>query len=160
MAIYTFTRTQAVEMPLDECWRFFSDPGNLAKITPPSLGFTVKSELPEEIYAGLMIRYTVSPLWGIPMAWLTEITRVQKPHYFVDEQRVGPYRVWHHEHFFRAISEGRTDVRDLVHYVPPFGPLGALVEPILIRPQLERIFDFREQQLVAIAAETRADSFA
>jgi len=160
MAIYTFTRTQVVEMPLEECWRFFSDPRNLSKITPPDLGFTVHSELPEEVYPGLMIRYTVSPLWRIPMAWLTEITQVEKPHHFVDEQRIGPYRIWHHEHFFGALEDGRTEVRDLVHYVPPFGPLGALLEPFLIRPQLTRIFDFREQQLAGIASVARRDSFA
>jgi ligand-binding SRPBCC domain-containing protein len=94
------------------------------------------------------------------MSWLTEITQVNEPEYFVDEQRVGPYRLWHHEHFFRAEDERRTEVRDLVHYVPPFGVLGALFEPLLIRPQLERIFDFREQQLTAIAAATRGHSFA
>ena len=94
------------------------------------------------------------------MAWLTEITHVSKPHYFVDEQRVGPYRIWHHEHFFRALDDDRTEVRDLVHYVPPFGPIGALFEPLLIRPPLDRIFDFREQQLTAIAAEPRRHSFA
>ena len=160
MAIYTFARTQVVALPLEQCWRFFSDPRNLARITPPDLRFIVRSELPEEIHAGLMIRYTVSPLWSIPMTWLTEITQVQKPHYFVDEQRIGPYRIWHHEHFFRALENGGTEVRDLVHYVPPFGPLGALVEPFLIRPQLERIFDFREQQLTAIAATGAGDSFA
>ena len=160
MAIYTFTRTQIVDLPIEECWRFFSDPRNLSKITPTDLRFTVRSELPEEIHAGLMIRYTVSPLWGIPMSWLTEITQVRKPDYFVDEQRVGPYSVWHHEHFFHAVDPRRTEVRDLVHYVPPFGPLGAMVEPFLIRPQLQRIFDFREQQLSAIAAATGRDSFA
>jgi ligand-binding SRPBCC domain-containing protein len=160
VAIYTFTRTQIVEMPIAECWRFFSDPRNLSKITPPDLGFTVRSELPEEIHAGLMIRYTVSPLWGIPVSWLTEITQVRKPDYFVDEQRVGPYSVWHHEHFFHAVDAAQTEVRDLVHYVPPFGPLGAMVEPYLIRPQLRRIFDFRKQQLSAIAAAAGRDSFA
>jgi ligand-binding SRPBCC domain-containing protein len=160
MAIYTFTRRQVVAMPLEQCWRFFSDPRNLSKITPPDLRFIVRSDLPEEIHAGLMIRYTVSPLWSIPMSWLTEITQVEKPHYFVDEQRVGPYRIWHHEHFFRSLADGRTEVRDLVHYVPPLGPLGALVEPLMIRPQLERIFDFREQQLTAIAAQKPDHSFA
>src|SRR3982750_2065558 len=146
-------------MSLERCWRFFSDPGNLARITPPSLGFKVESELPGEIYAGLMIRYTVSPLFGIPMSWLTEITRVDKPHYFVDEQRVGPYRVWHHEHFFRALDGGHTEVRDLVHYVPPLGPLGALLNRFVIRPQLERIFDFRTTQLVDIAQMASAEPF-
>ncbi|MDQ6860972.1 MAG: SRPBCC family protein [Verrucomicrobiota bacterium] len=151
MPIYTLARTQTAEMPLERCWAFFSDPRNLAKITPPSLGFRVRSDLPEEIYPGLMIRYRVSPLLGVPMTWLTEITRVERPRYFVDEQRVGPYRIWHHEHFFRAIDDARTEVRDLVHYMPPLGPLGAIVNALLVRPQLERIFDFRTEQLAKMA---------
>ncbi|MEP6957000.1 MAG: SRPBCC family protein [Chthoniobacterales bacterium] len=153
VAIYTLSRSQTVAMSLEECWRFFSDPRNLAKITPPEMQFIVHSELPAEIHQGLMIRYTVAPLWGMPLNWLTEITQVERPEYFVDEQRVGPYRIWHHEHFFRALEGGRTEVRDLVHYVPPFGPLGALLHPLLIRPQLERIFAFREQALRRMAAE-------
>ncbi|MDQ2659625.1 MAG: SRPBCC family protein [Verrucomicrobiota bacterium] len=152
MAIYTLARTQEVHMSLDECWAFFSNPGNLARITPPELRFTVLSELPPEIHPGLMIRYTVSPLFGIPMSWLTEITQVQKPHYFVDEQRVGPYAVWHHEHFFRALDDHRTELRDRVHYVPPFGPIGAIVNRLVIARQLQRIFDFREAQLERLAA--------
>ncbi len=152
MPIYTLDRTQVVSMPLNDCWRFFSDPRKHARITPPSLGFRVRSELPAEVYAGLMIRYTVSPLFGVPMTWLTEITRVEAPQYFVDEQRVGPYRIWHHEHFFRGIDDARTEVRDLVHYAPPFGPLGAVLNRFLVRPQLERIFDFRKAQLEQLAA--------
>jgi ligand-binding SRPBCC domain-containing protein len=158
--IYILQRSQTVAMSLEQCWRFFSNPGNLARITPPSLGFRVESELPDEIHAGLMIRYTVSPLFGIPMSWLTEITRVEKPHYFVDEQRVGPYRLWHHEHFFRALDSSQTEVRDLVHYVPPLGPLGAVLNRLLVRPQLERIFDFRTKQLADIAREARPEPFA
>jgi len=136
-------------MPLEACWRFFSDPRNLSKITPPTMGFAVLSELPEAIRPGLMICYSVAPLFGIPMSWLTEITQVRAPEYFVDEQRVGPYKVWHHEHFFRAVDAERTEVRDLVHYVPPLGPLGAVLNAVLIRPQLERIFDFRREALSA-----------
>ena len=103
-----------------------------------------------------MITYTVSPILGIPLTWVTEITQVRKPNHFVDEQRVGPYRIWHHEHFFRAIDDGETEVRDLVHYVPPFGPLGAILNRLVIARQLARIFHFREQQLTTMA---RGDSF-
>ena len=138
-------------MPLDECWAFFSDPRNLSKITPPSLRLRVRSELPPEIHPGLMIRYTVSPLLGIPMEWLTEITQVRKPDYFVDEQRVGPYRIWHHEHSFHAVAKSVTEVHDLVHYVPPLGPLGAIINGVVIRTQLARIFAYREEQLRRLA---------
>ncbi len=151
MPVYTLQRTQIVPMPLEQCWAFFSNPRNLSQITPPSLGFRVRSELPAEIHPGLMIRYTVSPLFNLQMTWLTEITQVQRPGYFVDEQRVGPYRVWHHEHFFRAIDDAQSEVRDLVHYVPPLGPLGAVLNKLAIRPQLDRIFNFRTAQLEEIA---------
>ncbi|MDQ3315667.1 MAG: SRPBCC family protein [Verrucomicrobiota bacterium] len=160
MAIYTFRRAQTVQMSIEECWRFFSDPRNLAKITPPSLRFNVRSELPEEIYAGLMIRYTISPLWNLPMTWLTEITQVQKPVYFADDQRVGPYRIWHHEHFFHATGAEKTEVRDLVHYVPPLGPFGAMMNALVIRRQIERIFDFRRKKLEEICAGRATDSEA
>lgn len=153
MAIYTFERTQAVKLPLATCWRFFSDPRNLSRITPPSLGFVVLSKLPPAVYPGLMIRYRVSPLFGIALSWLTEITQVNEPFHFVDEQRVGPYRLWHHEHFFREVNSATTEVRDLVHYVPPLGPFGAMVNKLAIRPQLERIFDFRQEQLAEIEGE-------
>lgn len=146
MPIYTLRRSQIVRQSLSDCWSFFSNPANLAKITPPSLGFQVHSELPNEIYPGLMIRYTVSPVLRIPMTWLTEITQMRKPEFFVDEQRVGPYRLWHHEHSFRAVSESETEVGDLVHYVPPLGPIGAILNALLIRRQLAAIFDFRAQQ--------------
>ena len=142
-------------MSLEECWAFFSDPGNLEKITPPALRLLVRSHLPPEIHAGLMIRYSVTPLFNLRLTWLTEITQVRKPDYFVDEQRVGPYRVWHHEHSFRALDQNRTEIRDVVHYVPPLGPLGAVINALVIRRQLARIFDFREEQL---ARMTLADS--
>ena len=160
MPVYTLERREIVAMPQHRCWRFFSDPGNLAKITPPALGFRVLSAMPAEIHAGLMIRYRVSPVWNVPLTWVTEITQVRAPDYFVDEQRVGPYRMWHHEHAFRAVDDERTEVHDLVHYVPPFGPFGAVLNRLVIRSQLERIFDFRARQLLAICRERDGDSFA
>jgi ligand-binding SRPBCC domain-containing protein len=147
MPIYRIERRQIVPVSLSGCWRFFSDPRNLEKITPPGMRFTIKNALPVEIYPGLMIEYTVAPLLGIPLTWLTEIVQVDSPHRFVDEQRVGPYRVWHHEHSFRALTDGETEVHDLVTYAPPLGPLGALLNRLVIRPQLERIFDYRGEHL-------------
>jgi ligand-binding SRPBCC domain-containing protein len=147
MPIYQLERKQIVAMSLADCWRFFSDPRNLPKITPPAMNFAIKRALPEEVYPGLMIEYSVSPLLGISLTWLTEIVHVDAPHRFVDEQRVGPYRVWHHEHTFGEAPEGGTEVHDLVTYVPPLGPFGALLNALMIRPQLERIFDYRAQHL-------------
>jgi ligand-binding SRPBCC domain-containing protein len=160
VAIYTLKRTQVVRVRLKQCWDFFSNPHNLEKITPPSLNFRIKTDLPDEIYPGLMLEYNVSPLLGIPISWLTEIVQVDKPHHFVDEQRIGPYRLWHHEHFFREIGPREVEVRDLIHYVPPGGPIGALINAVAIRPQLNRIFDFRAEALERMAQGAAADSFA
>ncbi|HEX3818532.1 MAG TPA: SRPBCC family protein [Chthoniobacterales bacterium] len=156
MPIYQLERRQVVSLGVEECWRFFSDPRNLEKITPPALNFTVKRKLPPEVYPGLMIEYTVSPLLGIPLIWLTEIVHVDAPHRFVDEQRRGPYRLWHHEHTFRALPDGGTEVHDLVTYVPPLGPFGALLNRLIVRPQLERIFDYRRERFPRGGAERPA----
>ena len=152
MGIHVLNTTQIIAASLDECWAFFSDPRNLAKITPPELDFRVLSELPPKVHPGMMIEYRVRPLFGIPFTWLTEITHVEEPRYFVDEQRVGPYALWHHEHWFRALENGRTEVRDCVHYIVPFGPLGELVRPFLVEPQLQKIFHFRNDAVARIFA--------
>ena len=153
MGIHVLNTTQIIAASLDECWAFFSDPRNLAKITPPELDFRVLSELPPKVHPGMMIEYRVRPLFGIPFTWLTEITHVGEPRYFVDEQRVGPYALWHHEHWFRALEDGRTEVRDCVHYIVPFGPLGELVRPFLVEPQLQKIFRFRNEAVAQIFAQ-------
>ena len=98
----------------------------------------------------MMIQYRVRPLFGVPMTWVSEITHVDGPHYFVDEQRIGPYSIWHHEHFFRELDGGRTEILDVVHYAPPFGLFGELVRPFLIEPELAKIFSFREQAVAKI----------
>ena len=145
MAIHTLHRTAVLQTTLENAWTFFTDPRNLTRITPPGLGFQIVTDVPERIYAGLMIEYRVRPLLGIPLTWLTEITHVSDGEYFVDEQRRGPYTLWHHEHWFRALPDGRVEMEDRVTYAPPLGPLGTLVHPLLIRPQLEKIFTHREK---------------
>jgi ligand-binding SRPBCC domain-containing protein len=134
-------------VPLDEAWAFFSDPRNLAAITPPWLGFAVTSrDLPARMYAGLIVAYTVRPFLGIPVRWVAEITHVRELEYFVDEQRSGPYAFWHHEHHFRAV-DGGTEMRDIVHYAAPFGPLGDVVVRFQVRGKLEEIFAYRRKEL-------------
>ncbi|TLD72502.1 SRPBCC family protein [Phragmitibacter flavus] len=145
MAIHTLSTTQTVKGDLETIWSFFSDPRNLSRITPKEMGFEILSELPERMFPGMMIEYRVRPLLGIPMTWLTEITHVEEGRFFVDEQRVGPYAIWHHEHHFRDLGNGLVEMKDRVTYVPPFGILGEMVHPILIRPQLEKIFAHREK---------------
>lgn len=143
--IHLLQKRQIVPVDVLTCWKFFSNPHNLAKITPPDLGFQVLSELPDEIHEGMMIEYRVRPLLGIPMTWLTEITHVRGPNYFVDEQRVGPYALWHHEHEFVETGDGQTALIDRIHYVLPFSPLSEIVHPLLVAPQLKAIFDHRVQ---------------
>jgi ligand-binding SRPBCC domain-containing protein len=145
MAIHVLEHSQIVRASLEECWAFFSDPRNLAKITPEALDFVILSDLPERMHQGLMIQYRVRPLLGIPMTWLTEITHVKEPNYFVDEQRVGPYRIWHHEHFFKQLDDGRVELRDRVHYVLPFSPFSEIVHPFVVAPELKKIFAHREK---------------
>ena len=150
MAIHTLEQTQTVPGTLQDCWSFFSDPRNLTRITPPELGIEVLSDLPPRMHPGLMIQYRVRPLFGVPLTWLTEITQVDEPHSFVDEQRVGPYRIWHHEHRFADGGNGTVIMHDKVTYVLPFGPLGEIAHPLVVQPQLRRIFDFRTEAVKKI----------
>lgn len=146
MAVHTLQTKQIIRASLDEAWGFFSNPRNLAKITPPELGFEVlTTDLSERIYAGMMIAYRVRPLFGLPMTWLSEITLVEDGVRFIDEQRVGPYAVWHHEHSFHDLGGGLIEMQDRATYVLPFAPLGDLAHPLLVKPQLERIFAYREK---------------
>jgi ligand-binding SRPBCC domain-containing protein len=150
MIIHTLDYEQTIRTGMEECWRFFSSAQNLSVITPPELDFKILSPLPKEIYSGLMIRYRVRPLMGIPLIWVTEITHARGPYYFCDEQRVGPYRLWHHEHFFEELPGGMVRVRDLIHYALPFSPPSEIVHPLLVAPQLRRIFAYRRQKLAAL----------
>lgn len=146
MPIHTLHRKQIIPTTRETAWAFFSDPRNLLKITPPAMGFQVITpDLPPRIHAGMMIEYRVTPFVGIPMTWLTEITHVREGESFVDEQRVGPYAVWHHEHALHSTPDGQVEMEDRITYVLPLGWLGNLVHPFVVQPQLERIFAFREQ---------------
>lgn len=141
--IHLLQKRQVVPADIATCWKFFSDPHNLAKITPPGMDFHVMGDLPDRIHAGMMIQYRVRPLFGIPLTWLTEISHVRGPHYFVDGQRTGPYSLWHHEHLFAETAEGHTEMTDRIHYILPLSPLSEFLHPILVAPQLEAIFDYR-----------------
>ncbi len=147
MALHQLRATHRLPLTLDEAWGFFSDPRNLRLITPPWLGFEVKSaELPEVMYPGLIIAYTVRPIAGIPLEWVTEITHVRDRAFFVDEQRRGPYALWHHEHHFAAVPGG-VEMRDIVSYALPFGPLGDIVNALNVRGKVQSIFAHRAEVL-------------
>lgn len=149
MKKFTFERTQQVPITLEKAWSFFSDPRNLAKITPTSLDFKIISEVPAVVHEGLVIQYTVKPMLGIPMKWVSLIKSIEEPYQFVDEQLQGPYAYWHHLHTFKAIPGG-VETKDIVTYSVPFGILGECIHPYIIRPKLNEIFEFRRKTLIAL----------
>ncbi len=116
------------------------------------MGFVTLSGDERKMFAGQIIHYTVTPLLGIKLQWITEITHVDDNHFFVDEQRYGPYKFWHHKHFIKEIPGG-TEMEDIVHYKLPMGILGRLVHPFLVKRKLEEIFDYRHQKLVELFGE-------
>jgi ligand-binding SRPBCC domain-containing protein len=141
--IYSLKTVQKLPVSLQEAWEFFSRPKNLKEITPANLGFNIISKHHgDKMYAGQIIEYKVSPLLGIPLYWMTEITQVVENQFFIDEQRYGPYSLWHHQHHFRPI-EGGVEMTDIVHYKIPFWFLGDIANSILVKGELRKIFDFR-----------------
>lgn len=145
MKSYQVKFSQKLPISLPEAWDFFSSPANLAKITPKEMEFIVTSEPPIDgkMYPGLIITYKVSPLFGIKLNWMTEITQVVDEKYFIDEQRFGPFKFWHHQHHFKTI-DGGVEMTDILTYGLPFGPIGQLAHAIMIKKQVEEIFTFRE----------------
>jgi ligand-binding SRPBCC domain-containing protein len=133
---------------LDKAWDFFSSPLNLAKITPADMQFVVTSDFKEntKTYAGMIITYKIAPLLGIKMNWMTEITHVKEKEYFVDEQRFGPYALWHHQHHFKQV-EGGIQMTDLLHYAIPYGFIGRIANSLLVANKVKKIFDYREEAI-------------
>jgi ligand-binding SRPBCC domain-containing protein len=147
MGFYQFKKTQEINASLEEVWKFISDPANLKKITPDYMGFDIISnDVPSEMYAGMIISYKVSPLFGIKTTWVTEITHLKENSYFVDEQRVGPYKIWHHQHMIQPMEKG-TLMTDIVSYQPPLGLLGSVANILIIKGKLNEIFDYRTKAL-------------
>lgn len=146
MSLYSLHATQKLPISLEEAWEFLSNPANLKVITPEYMTFKIISGADRPIYAGQIIEYIVTPLLGIKTSWVTEITHVEPLKYFVDEQRFGPYALWHHKHFIKEIKGG-VEMEDLVHYKVPFGFLGKLVHPFLVNPKLQEIFNYRTKAL-------------
>jgi ligand-binding SRPBCC domain-containing protein len=140
---------QFLPVPVSDAWNFFSNPANLCRITPPEMNFIIRSKLPDKVYPGLIIIYTVSPLFHIPLNWVTEITQVNEPFYFVDEQRTGPYSIWHHEHHFEAVNGG-VMMTDKLFYKAPFGFIGELADRMIILRKVRGIFDYRAKVLSAM----------
>ena len=147
MKVYTKEYKTFLPLNIEEAWDFFSSPRNLAKITPEHMGFIITSKFNDEkMYPGMLITYKVSPLMGIQMDWCTEITHVIDKKYFVDEQRFGPYAMWHHQHHFKIV-DGGIEMTDIVNYAVPMGILGRMMNSIMISNEIEKIFSFREKKI-------------
>ena len=146
MKIYTLHKKQNLPISVDKAWEFLSDPANLKTITPDYMGFNILSGADRPMFPGQIIQYIVTPVLGIKTKWVTEITHVVDKEYFVDEQRFGPYALWHHKHFIKAIPGG-VEMEDIIDYKIPFGWLGQLLQPIMVAPKLEEIFEYRREKL-------------
>ncbi|MEI8136158.1 MAG: SRPBCC family protein [Bacteroidota bacterium] len=143
----TIKTKQFIKSDIATVWEFISSPKNLAKITPEYMGFEIIGNLGEEkMYPGQIIEYYVTPVAKIKMHWVTEITHVKDKEYFVDEQRFGPYAMWHHKHFLREVSGG-VEMIDIVHYKAPFGIFGKIANGLFIKKQLKTIFDYRFKKM-------------
>ncbi|MES2574917.1 MAG: SRPBCC family protein [Bacteroidota bacterium] len=142
MKVYKKETVQHINASIEECWAFFSSPKNLQKITPNTMGFEITDFDGKNMYAGQIIQYFVSPLAGLKLRWTTEITIVKENNYFVDEQRFGPYALWHHKHFFEPTENG-TKMTDIVHYALPLGFIGRIMNAIVVKNKLTAIFEYR-----------------
>lgn len=141
-------RTQFLPISLDQAWDFFSSPNNLNEITPQNMVFTITSELPEKMYEGMMITYKIAPVLNIPIEWCTEITQIKSKEFFIDEQRKGPYRIWHHEHHFNEVPGG-VMMTDLVYYDIGWWLFGRLAGALFVNKKVASIFDYRYEVLAA-----------
>ncbi|WP_340154671.1 SRPBCC family protein [uncultured Winogradskyella sp.] len=146
MKIYTLHKKQNLPISIEQAWEFLSSPANLKTITPDYMSFDILSGADRPMFPGQIIQYIVTPVLGIKTKWVTEITHVKDKEYFVDEQRFGPYALWHHKHFIKEI-EGGVEMEDIIDYKVPMGILGQLVHPILVKPKLEEIFKYRTTKL-------------
>jgi len=147
MSLHTLKVSQKFPVSLDKAWDFLSSPENLKKITPEDMGFNITTEFKgEKMYPGMIIGYKVKILFGIRTKWISEITHFQEPAYFVDEQRFGPYKFWHHKHFLKMINGG-VEMTDIVHYEMPFWFAGELINSLFVRKKLKNIFDYRYKKL-------------
>jgi len=142
LKLYQLKREQFVNSDIETVWQFFSSPQNLKKITPDYMGFNILGESPKTMYPGLIISYTVTPLLNIPFNWVTEITHVVEKKYFVDEQRFGPYKFWHHKHIFEEKENGVLMI-DIVDYALPLGILGNIMHELVVKHRLKEIFSYR-----------------
>ena len=152
--IYKIHTRQKLPISKKEAWEFLSNPKNLKTITPEDMSFDILSGDDRPMYSGQIIQYMVSPILGIKSKWVTEITHVIDGEYFVDEQRFGPYSFWHHKHFIKEIPGG-IEMEDIIDYKLPFGIIGRLIHPIIVKSKLQTIFEYRRKKLIELFGELK-----
>ena len=152
MKIYKLHKTQKLPISKGKAWEFLSDPANLKTITPDYMGFDIIDGADRKMYQGQVIQYIVTPVAGIKTKWVTEITHVKDNEFFVDEQRFGPYKLWHHKHFIKEI-EGGVEMEDIIHYKIPLGFIGEFLNFLFIKNKLKEIFEYRKNKLIEIFGE-------
>ncbi|WP_329805116.1 SRPBCC family protein [Flavobacterium facile] len=154
MKIYRLESKQNLPISKEKAWKFLSSPRNLKTITPEYMSFDILSGADRPMFAGQIIQYIVTPVLGIKTKWVTEITHVVEGEYFVDEQRFGPYALWHHKHFIKEIPGG-VEMEDSIDYKVPMGVLGQLVHPFIVKPKLNEIFEYRRKKLIELFGEIK-----
>lgn len=144
----TYKLTKCIELPIsiEKAWEFFSNPNNLSNIMPSAMQFQIVDGATLPIFEGQIIQYSVSPLPFYKTTWISEMNHIKKPHFFVDTQLEGPYKLWHHKHFLESTKNG-TKITDVIHYQIPLGIIGKILHPILVKPKLEEIFKYRSQKI-------------
>jgi ligand-binding SRPBCC domain-containing protein len=147
MKVYKLKREMTIPVPIERAWSFFSDPGNLKVISPPEMNFVVLTEpLPDNIHSGLLIEYSLTPLFGIRTKWITEIKEVNEPFFFIDEQKSGPYSLWRHKHSFVQTNDG-THMTDEIEYSIPYSFIGNIANALIVKNKLDHIFKFRKKRI-------------
>ena len=149
MKIYSLHKKQKLPITLDIAWNFLCNPANLSKLTPPEMNMKIISGSDRPMYAGQVLQYGVTPLPGFKTKWVSEITQLEIKRYFVDVQLYGPYAFWHHKHFIHEI-DGGVEMEDIIDCKVPLGLLGQLIHPIIVKPKLDSIFEYRKEQLESI----------
>ena len=152
--MYQYKSEQILPIDMEKAWDFLSDPKNLKTITPDYMGFDIISGADRKMFSGQIIQYILTPILGIPFRWVTEITHVDQGKYFVDEQRFGPYALWHHKHFIREI-DGGIEMEDVIHYKIPFGPIGVLANYLFVQKKLGSIFVYRRKKLIELFGDLK-----
>ncbi len=145
--IYSLETKQIIDRPIEEIWSFFTNPKNLNQLTPSDMNFKILSGSSDDFYEGKIISYSINPFKFYNIKWVTEITTIKKNDFFIDEQRFGPYKMWHHEHHFIKNNDNTTTIYDKVIYKLPYGIIGKLSHKLFIKKRLLEIFNFRKKTI-------------